>query len=785
MPTLIKNTIFYDIFGTQYAKYTANAGDGITMRIDFSNCCCITSSQTQQISFSQLTGEVKISEGSWIDEGFRVGDAVTFEGFNEFNSGTGIYNLTIIAIPTDKIIVVTGLPALNNATPPDKHTWQLWVNKQKEEMEFSVNWLENQNTSLIPSMNSLIDGESQRFNLTGMNSLIITNGVGAGVNLIQVGKKSGSFSILNPRIWRANNDNFGGATRYNYILMLELKDFGFLFPTLYAGSNCLKLVSKIALKTKIGDTKTSDLYYLDNGNTGVFNEAFNSNISKVTTFPNSLSILPFNKPTSIPFTFKTSDTSLTKFEIGASYSTLDDAYNENQLTYQDNYLKLLKSGLIGTTEIGYTYYSSSFGNEYYSIKLDSLSISTAGGIKTFTGVLTFDPYYFKPPVYTMTDGFGKFIEARGDSDRQFYIWLKVGNTNCLLFGNQMTFEYPIGIVFNPELKSLVNHDDNFNHSDMSITGFTYATDINSEDDLGFVADLQLNQYDINNSIQIEVVCQDQQSGLYFSLEKMSYDISTQDFSNWVNTFQNVSNNLPTSSAKKQSYLSYKSAWSNGIFVRLYYPFLIRWEYWLNQLGASAYYISQSKNNKNWINYADVFHGKLFMKIGIIRNGVMDYNYTEIFPKNYDFDTNVVSSIQLIDNATSVATNSIIKGHTYTVTATHYKTVGNWALYPYGQITIEAKESSPRFVISTEIDADISPLNPLIGNISKRLDVTKPDLKTIIYSCTFDATNISGTDYCFTSKISEQGIDNNPIFEVKITEDNIDKATEDNILKQIE
>ena len=785
MPTQFKNTIFFDVFGTQYAKYTANAGDGITMRIDFSNCCTILSSTTQQITFSQLTGEVKISEGSWIDEGFRVGDTVQFTNVNELNVVVGTYTLTIIAIPTDKIIVVTGLPAFNNAVPSDKHIWQFHVNKQKEEMEFSVNWLENQNTSATPSMNSLIDGESQRFNLTGMNSLIITNGVGAGVNLIQVGKKSGSFSILNARIWRFNNDSLGVATRYNYVIMIDFKDFGFLFPTLYAGSNCLKLVSKIALKTKVGDTKTSDLYYLDNGNTGVFNEAYNSDITKVTSFPNTLSNLAFNQPTSIPFSVTINDTSINTFEIGASYSTLDDAYNENQLLSQDKYLKILKSGLIGTPQIGNTYYSDAFSNDFYSIKLDSLSISTAGGLKTFTGILTFEPYYYKPPTYLTVDGYGKFIEARGDSDRQMYIWLKMGNTNCLLFGSQMTFEYPIGIVFNPELKKLINHDDNTIHDDMLTTGFTYATDINSEDDLGFFADLQLNQYDVNTAIQIEVVCRDQSSGQYFSLEKMSYDISTQDLSNWVNTFQNVSNNLPTLSAKKQSYLSYKSSWTNGIFVRLYYPFLIRWEYWLKQLNATAYFVSQSKNNKNWINYADAINGRLYLKIGIIRNGVMDFNYTEIFPKNYDYDTNVVSNIELIYNATGVSTTSIIKGHIYTVKATHFKVAGDWTLYPYGQITIEQKESAPRFMVSTEVDADVSPLNPLIGNSVKRLDVTKPDLKTVIYTCTFDATNITGTDYCFTSKISEQGIDNNPIFEVKITEDNIDKITEDTILKQIE
>ncbi|CAB4152092.1 hypothetical protein UFOVP597_50 [uncultured Caudovirales phage] len=778
MPTLIKQSYFYDIYGNLKDKYTANAGDYVSIRFDFSNCCTIITSQTQQITYSALTGEVKLSEGSWIDEGFRVGDVLTFQGYNENNNPTYGYFLTITAIPSDKIIIVTGLPNYNNQTTPDKHIWVFSVAKQKKEIEFSINYLENQNTSPTPSMNSLIDSESQRMILNTMNSLVITNGSGAGTPLTQVGKKSGSFRINNPRIWRFNDDTYAGATRFNYTIMFDLYDFGFLFPSSFQGSECLKLISKFSLKTELGDTKTSDIYYLDNGNTGLFNEAFNSGISNVVTFPTAISSLSFNTLKQIPFSVTINNTSINKIEIGASYSTLDDTYNENQFDAQNKFLKILKSGLVDASNIGNTFYSEYFINEFYSIKLISLSITTSGGQKTFSGVIEFDPYYYN------SDGFGNFIEARGDSDRLFYIWLKVGNTNCLLFGNQLEFEYPVGIQITPEFKSLINHDDNTNHSDMLTTGFTYADDINLEDDLAFIADILVNENDLNDSVQVEIVCQDQFSGQYFSLEKMSFDISNQNFPFWVNTFQNVSNNLPTSSAKKQAYLSLNGLSGLDLKIRLYYPFLIRWEYWIKQLNATAYFNSTGKNNKKWTNYADLTNGKLFIKIGIVRNGVMDFNYTEIIPKIYDYDPDIVSKIELIDNATGSAVTSIIKGHTYIVKATHTKT-SSWVLYPYGQITIEPKESAPRWIISTEVDADISPLNPLTGNSVKRLDETRPNANTIIYTCNFDASKISGSNYCFTSKISELGTNNNPIFEIKITEDNIDKITEDSILKQIE
>ena len=790
MPALIKSVSFTDKYGKVYPKYNSNAGDDLQVRIDFSDCCVMLSSTQNQITYSALTGEVKISVGSWLDEGFRVGDLVAFTSYNENNNQAGSVALTIVAIPTDKIIVVTGLPNSNNAIPPDKHIWVFSVNKIKEGLEFSVNWIPNSDTSATPSMSSLIDSESQRLVLNTLNSLTITNGVGAGTYLSQVGKRSGSFDITLPRIWRFNDDLYAGANRYNFTIIIGITDFAMLFPELYQGSDCVKFVTKISMRQKLGDTKTSDLYFLDSGNTGVFNEAFNTDVSDVVTFPNSIGTLSFNKATTIPFSFVTSST-IPSIEFGACYSTIDDTYNENQNLAQNKYLKLLKSPLCDNTSAGAIFYSDYFVNDFYKITLIALNITTAGGQKTWTGTLEFDPRY------SANGSFGKFIEARGSSDRQFYLWVKSGNTNSLLFGAQLSFEYPVGLPILNSENSILNHDNNTNYfsetNSSFYTNLITALDINTEDDLAFLIDFPIDTETDLSAITIDIVCRDLTTNpaSEFSLERMVFDISNQTFPFFVNMFQNVSNNLPTSSEKKQAYLKFVSGASNIKTMRLYYPFLIRWEYWLKQLNATAQFVSQGKNNKDWYNYNENnLNSELYIKLGVIRDGVLDYFYQQIDLKDYDFDTNVQSDIILIDNSTGGQATSIIKGNTYTIQATHKKINGTWDDFtppntPYGQITVEQEESQPRWVVSTEIDADISVLNPLIGNSVKRLNETRPDSKTIIYTATFDASAISGTDYCFTSKISEQGKPNNPIFENKITEDNIDKITEDEILKQIE
>lgn len=792
MPVQISNVTFKDIYNNIYPRFNSNAGDQTIFRIDFSDQILILSSQQQQITFSALTGEVKLSTGSWLDEGFRVGDVVEFQDFNENNSTHALYSLTITSIPSDKIIIVTGLPNKNNQTPPDKHIWAFSVVKLRKEVEISLNWVPNSDTSPTPTMNSLIDGESQRFILKDLDLLPITNGGGVGANLVQIGKKSGSFDITYARIWRFSNDIYADATRFNYTIIIAVRDFGMLFQDQYQGSECLKLVSKLSLKTLSGDTKTNDVFYTESGNSGLFNEAFNTDISETLLFPSQISNLAFNKVTLIPFSITTKSTQ-NLLEIGGCYATIDDQYNENQFSGQSKFLKLLFTGLIGTADINTYYYSDYFDNDFYKLKLNSLTLTTAGGFTTFDGVIEFDPRYIA------NGSFGKFIETRGSSDRQFYLWIKIGNTNHLIFGNQMSFEYPVGLEIQNVENSILNHDDNTTYFEQTDSNFYSnlipALDINIEDDLAFVADFPINSDNKLSAVTIDIICRDITSNpsKEFSLERMVFDISTQTFPFFTNIFQNVNNNLPKSSAKKQAYLKFVSENANIKTMRVYYPFLIRWEYWIKQLNATAFFTSQNKNNKDWFNYAeDNLKSALYIKIGVVRDGILDYYYQQLNIFDYDDseDQNVDSKIELIDNETGSVTDQIVKGKTYTIKATHKKINGNWDDFtppntPYGQITVEEEEKQPRWVVSTEIDADITPLNPLIGNANKRLDETRPDSKTIIYTATFDASNISGSDYCFTSKISEQGKPNNPIFENKITEDDIDKITEDLNLKIIE
>jgi hypothetical protein len=102
---------------------------------------------------------------------------------------------------------------------------------------------------------------------------------------------------------------------------------------------------------------------------------------------------------------------------------------------------------------------------------------------------------------------------------------------------------------------------------------------------------------------------------------------------------------------------------------------------------------------------------------------------------------------------------------------------NYASYPWGMITIEPKESSPRFIMSTEIDKTQVD-NPLTGIANpKRCDIQYLSANTIVLRSYVDTNLLNGDNFCITSKISDDGILNNNPEEVKITEAGEDKLIE--------
>lgn len=760
---------FFDIYSNVPTDFKANAGDTIIGSHEFELEISCVSSIENQLKIDKLENRLSRTKGSFLNDGFRAGQVCTLNIVNNTNSTTETYVSMVISAVNDLEMTISGLPNRNNWTTGIDYIAVLLSEATYDSVNFAFNFVDND----LPidstfSLESLIDQETCKFVADGISSLAIN----AILPMTQIGKRSGQFTptaqivrtadIVNP--YTAFN-----STKKRYVIQIYNIIFPAMFdPNSFIGDKCLKYYSKTSFKITSNDSLApTTIEYKQKGNTGLWNEAFNED-KPVSLSNTSVSNIYFNELNSftVQFTSLTS-ANITQFELGAMYLTVDDDYNKNKALGQEEYLPFLKTGLISSANIGDDWDSST--NFNFNIKLDNYTQVDGGGTRTHTLALTLNPFYANP------SGFGKFMENRGELDRNFLLWVKVGNTNRLLFDGQLEFKEAVGGFFATTTERIINHDNNKDYKNLTIYNDTNNQDFNIEDDIAYIAEFPLYFSDVNEGITAKVIALNTSTDDEFVLNRVSFDLTNMDLQYFINQTAPVSNNLPDSSNKKEAFLYGTGIISEGeYYVRLFYPIVIDWRYWEDILSTHPYFVSKGKNNSNWYNYIDT-HWRVYIKVEIKRNGVVDYNYTLLDFRNYD-DWTGTSTIELFDETESTQYTGLQENKKMLIKATHIFP-SNYADYPWGMITIEPKENAPRFIMSTEIDKTQTN-NPLSGIANpKRCDIQYLSANTIVLRCYVDTNLLNGSDFCITSKISDDGILNNNPEDVKITELGDDKLLE--------
>ena len=743
MPIKLVSKSYTDIYGNSSSNYKANAGDKIISKLTISSDIYVRSGSQNSMSFDRLDGVLKQSQGDFLELGFRKGMTIYWKDVNNSNIVQNSWSATIDDVYPLYIVVSGGsLPNLNNSSSQGS-IWFLYSDSTHDEINLSLNFTDIENPTSTPD--SLIDGEVSKFSYQGLTAL----SVASTANLTQLGKKSGQFAITTTTIKRladSTNVYVTGRSVRNYEVSFTTIFSGMLFEDMFVGNKCLKQFAQLDFRVVSSETITPTTISIDDEcDTGWFNESYNTEIPKVLSASSNITKLYYNASNSITATIQVKGTTTTQLEIGSVYETLDDTYNLNKAEDQSSKLFLLKTGLIGTANIGTTYTSS--GTTPYSITLSNFSYVDAGGNRTFTVVFSFVPLTF-----------GTFIETRGDSDRQFYLWLKAENYNYLVFGDALEYKYEVGVEITPELSTVFNHSYNLDYSDFTTP--TACNDINIEDDLGFVADFFLNTYDVNSLVKSSIVVKNSSTNYEFVLDSIEFDISQQDLNYWIKQTLPLNNNLPQSSTKKIAYLMQKSFSESTLQVRLYYPFLINWTYWQKLVNTHPYFVSQNISNNDWFNF-QVAPWSLKIKTEIVRNDKTDWFYEDLSIKDYD-DSTVVSTISLFEYPSMSALNNLKEDKQILIRATHVAPSA-WLTDIYGQITIEPKESSPRWVMSTEIDTNTDNANPLYGITDNKLTTSGLGSTTIVFECLLDMTKTNSSNLCITSKISDDSAQGGDLF----------------------
>jgi len=721
MPLRLINKTFTDVLGNATSVFKANAGDKVSVSLEYERNIVSVSSFANIFTINAIDGTITRNSGSWIDDGFYLG--TLFYKIYRASDGVLLFNFSFtVTEVTNSVLKVTGLTGLTGGafTTDEVNIHYLSQPLNGFSAEFYLNFI---STTGSFTENSLIDNEKTMFsgNVSAFNTF---------TTIPQVGKKSGSFEVSNFQLKKNTPNIVDPFHTQRQFVTFDIIVPNILFPDLFIGAECLNFVFKFV-------DLNQNVTVVDTSNTGYFNEAFNSDVTDLLINNTFLQTVHYNQDSFIVFDFTAIGTSINQIEFGACYIALDEDYNLNKLDNQSDLLLLLKTGLVDTGEISTTYTSN--GSTGYNVTLLDLVYTTVGLNRQYTGALSFE---------TNTN-FESFIDAKDIGNRRFIVWAKVGNTNTILFDSQLEFLEPVGVAFTPDLNTVINKNQNVDYSDLSTPN--NSTDINIHDDLAFISDLKLDLTQTNENIRVAIIVRNTVTNQEFDLEQLTFDFSTQDLNFFIPINNSISNSLPSLSAKKTAYLIQNGTIvANEIPLRVYYPFLVRWEYWIEQINAIPFFVSQGITGKNWF---DFINGdfKVYIKLTKSVNGLNDTFYRELPITDYE-DSLIVSNIELFEYPSLAPLNSIIKGNDILVRATHTAPTAI-SLPIYGDITLETKEGFQTFWINTVYNTNLGN-NPLKGISNPQLNISYPNANTVVFECLLDTTQINSNFVTLTSKISE-------------------------------
>jgi hypothetical protein len=739
MPVQIFNKNYTDIFSNSLSYYKTNVGDPISLDLTLHASIRMSSSGN---SFF-LDGSINyITSGSqsWINEGFRIGDSITLTIYDSGGTQITTWNATILYVD-DTVINPNTILAWFNTSLGEFITITV-TGRARATLEILLNHCLNTSSGLPAS---LIDGESTRARFENTDGMAVGDII-SGIILVN---QSGQF-LKECTIERLANYATG---IFAYTLNIQYINSGVYDASSFATSNCLKTYLKMEWASLDGEPFAKTVSVLnESGDTGYFDQPYNTGVVDAVLIQ-GVNEIDYAVATTFDVII---DSASTDFAIGSLYQSTDTAYFKNR-PYSQSELSMIIESTIPTIGVGYLSYINENLAQY---QLELNSITTVGTVNTLN--ITFTPSIF----------FTAFMDSLEAGDRLMKLWVKFGNLNLLVFDSQLTKSPPVGGALIPEQNIFIDHSDNTNDSIDTALGY----EANSEDDLAFCGKFLLEKGAIYESINYKIEAFNTSTLESFDLNNCFFNISTVPQVGGIyilNQTQTVQNTLPTTSEKRVASLvlepSIDTPTEYGI--KVYFPFLLRWEYWLQQLNADADFYPNNQT-KNWFEYNNLGDWQLRLNIELIKDGLA-YIFTDVVTdKGYDSSADIDQTIELYIDSSNTNVGIVTEGQLMRVIGTH--TLVNGFVWDdatvWGQITVEPTESNPRFISSTVIDYDNNPSNPLIplvGEVGCKL--TFPTTTQAKLECYFNPDLINLTNGVkFTTKIKGCQIES-PVFKVMTTD----------------
>lgn len=754
MPVILTDKQYTDNFGNISTYYKVNAGDLATIVFEFETSIR-ANTQTSPMFLDASTNQITSASLNWLNEGFRDGDSVRFTRYSFGGSVLNQWTTTINSL-TSSVMDVGTVPVWYNQSNNEFIVIEV-TSRNRGDIDLFFNQVLN---STSGSRFSLIDAEPTRISFLGVDSMAVSDTI-SGIN---IPNQSGQFLCCADLTRNADPSTYSKS----YSLIISANQSGVYDSTWFSTGECLK--NYIELSWAAIDNEPFNRYpftICENGDTGYFNMGYNSEIPNA-TLTNGISSIDYG----VAGTYEISIESTEPYEgIGAAYVSIDSTYYKNNANSQLNLSMLFQTQLVSTTPIAS--YSNPDG-AFYELALDT-AVTNVG--TSYNVQLNFIP----------DASFTTFMDGRAEGDRNMKIWCKFGNTNVLVFDDQLTTAGPSDGLLEMEQNIFLDHSENVTES--TDTALTYEAD--TEDDLAFTGVFNLHKgWDIYNSFTASIIAYNTSTLEQFTLTSAFFNIASIPFDSQkylINESVPVQSQLPTTSEKRNAILElapdYDQLQTYG--VRIYFPFLLRWEYWLQQTNAAIDFYP-NEQTKNWYPYGNTGDWEIRLKLRLVADDFAEAFMDTIIDKDYSdkFDP-IVQDIQLEVVSTSTIVSVIPIGEMIKVIATHTLNDGTIWNYPdvWGMITCEPFESAQRWISSTVIDYDYNnsnPLTPLPGYTKCKMTWTSPE--TITLECLFDQSKINVENgVSFTSKIKGCSSDQNPF---KMKTDGTYKKMTDNQFKKL-
>ena len=710
MPILINSTTFTDIFGNTLPALRANAGDKVTVAMEIDSSIRVQSGSGVYLTLDPISNIINWSGGDWLEEGFRVGDTVQFVIYS--SGGSPVHTWVTAVTYVDATSLDVG--AVPHWIASGEIVAVYVVGRNRADLDLRLNQVKNGQPGTDAS---LLDGETTRFFFSDLNSLAVS-GVQSGV---AIPNQSGQY-VESASIRRAADPNLW-TRRFN--LEFDVVLSGLYDETLYNVADCLKQYVRFSWSSLVSEVDNLTYkVFNDDANTGWFDQGHN-----ISLFDSSL-VQGVNE---LDYCVTTNhevivDGPVTELAIGGAYISLDETYYKNQLPSQLNVSMVLPSSDANAPAT----YDSFQNDSGAGFRITINTVTTVGSQTT----INFD--------FTPNTAFQSFMDGREDGDRLFYLWVKCGNVNHLAYQDQLVCDAQTEFPLTMESSfAFVDHAVN---TDV-ITGSDSTTDnFDTEDDLAYYGTFLLDKEALFDSFQCRVEAYDAVNDDDFTLFSISFDFSGVPISGdgryLLNETTGVISTLPATSLKLNAILklepSIDTATQYG--VSIYFPVLLRWEYWLSQTNASVDF--WPNQNKNWEQYDNISPWKVRTKLRLIQ-GDIAFVHSDIVSINpYDNEVNIDSDLQLIRESDGAIVSAVIDGEMMRIKSTHTNLTGAWDQSNiWGMITVEPKESSRRWICSTVVPFDNDVTNPLTPESGLLIVISYPSPDVAVMECLFDTTKI--------------------------------------------